>query len=165
MPVRFSFRRWWSFPTTALLVCAVFTLPAGAQELGTTADEAAFTSITVRPKFLELVRKTKDYDPKSKEHADYLEKAAKYYVYPVTWSAVLLLPWSLSTTWSVPNWLLTVTAAWMEARMSKISPRVTVSLPPLVSTVTGVVAAVPSTTIRLPPSSPSGRPLLPQDQA
>jgi hypothetical protein len=52
----------------------------------------------------------------------------------------------------VPNWLVTVTAAVIPARTLKsATPRVTVSLPPLVLTVTGVLGAVASTRIWLPP--------------
>jgi hypothetical protein len=88
MPVRFVCWRRWLCPAAALLLVGVFAFPVSAQELGTVADKEAFDNLTVKSKFMELVRNLKEYNPQSKEHADYIEKAAKFYVWPLTWSTV-----------------------------------------------------------------------------
>jgi hypothetical protein len=79
-------RRWWRLPATVVLLWGACTLPASAQELGTKAEVEDGFSPDMKQRFRELVAGTKQFSPK--DHGAIPEKAAKYYIYPVTWVTV-----------------------------------------------------------------------------
>jgi hypothetical protein len=67
-----------------VLVGAAAGSASGQDQLGTSADEDAFNA--VKFEFNKLVDGSKPYN--AKEHGSIVEKAAKYYIYPLSWVSV-----------------------------------------------------------------------------